>query len=76
MATPAPLGTTTVTSSELNHHTADVLARVESGEALAITRHGVVVALLSPARPHPLAAMVRAGTVEPADQMFFPSQPR
>ncbi|GAB2930428.1 hypothetical protein GCM10027047_28710 [Rhodococcus aerolatus] len=76
MTTHPPLGTTPVSAGDLNRSTAQVLDRVEAGEQLAITRHGIVVALLRPARPHPLAALVRAGLVEPAVQLSFPSQPR
>ena len=75
MATHPPLGVTEIASGDLNHHTAEVLTRVEAGETLTITRHGVVIAVLSPARAHPLAAMVRAGLVEPAVQQYFQTEP-
>lgn len=76
MTTHPPLGVTEIPSAELNHRTAEVLTRVEAGETLAVTRHGVVVAVLTPARAHPLAAMVRAGLVEPGTQQYFPAELR
>jgi prevent-host-death family protein len=46
---------------ELNQHTAEVLARVEMGERLEITRNGVRVAVLEPAEPDPLGVLIEAG---------------
>jgi prevent-host-death family protein len=51
---------------ELNHDTAGVLASVERGEALEITRNGVPIARLAPVSPHPLAALIERGEVRPA----------
>ncbi|MHB1534875.1 MAG: type II toxin-antitoxin system Phd/YefM family antitoxin [Acidimicrobiales bacterium] len=51
---------------ELNQHTADVLARVEMGERVEITRNGKRVAILEPARPDPLASLIDSGEFRPA----------
>ncbi len=51
---------------ELNQHTADVLARVERGERIEITRNGVSVAIIEPAQPNPLSALIEAGDLRPA----------
>ncbi len=51
---------------ELNQNTSAVLARVEAGERLDVTRNGVVVARLEPVTPHPLAALIAAGLARPA----------
>lgn len=57
---------TAVPIRELNQNTSAVVARVEAGERLDVTRNGVVVARLEPVAPHPLAAMIAAGLVRPA----------
>jgi prevent-host-death family protein len=46
---------------ELNQHTAEVLARVELGERLEITRAGVRIAVLEPAEPNPLGVLIESG---------------
>ena len=46
---------------ELNQHTADVLARVEMGERVEITRNGVRVAIIEPAQPDPLGKLIESG---------------
>lgn len=51
---------------ELNQRTADVLARVESGERVEITRHGVRVAIIEPAQPDPLGGLIESGELRPA----------
>jgi prevent-host-death family protein len=51
---------------ELNQRTADVLARVESGERVAITRNGVRVAIIEPAQPDPLGGLIESGDLRPA----------
>ncbi|PZS02234.1 MAG: prevent-host-death family protein [Pseudonocardiales bacterium] len=51
---------------ELNQHTADVLARVEMGERVAITRNGRRVAIIEPAQPDPLDGLVESGELRPA----------
>lgn len=51
---------------ELNQHTADVLARVERGERVEITRNGVRIAILEPAHPNPLSELIASGEVRPA----------
>jgi prevent-host-death family protein len=51
---------------ELNQHTAQVLARVERGERVEITRCGIPVAIIEPARPDPLGALVESGELTPA----------
>jgi len=40
----------TTTMRELKHHTAEVVARVEAGEVIELTRRGRPVARLSPVR--------------------------
>ncbi len=57
---------TAVPIRKLNQDTSAVLARVEAGESLEVTRNGVVVARLEPVTHHPLAALVSAGVVRPA----------
>ena len=39
-----------VPARELNQHTADVLARVERGERVEITRNGKLIAVIEPAK--------------------------
>jgi prevent-host-death family protein len=51
---------------ELNQRTADVLARVESGERVAVTRNGVRVAIIEPAQPNPLGELLESGEFRPA----------
>ncbi len=51
---------------ELNRHTADVLARVEQDETIAITRNGRPVAVIAPAEPHPLAALIESAELRTA----------
>ncbi len=51
---------------ELNQHTADVLARVEMGERVAITRNGTRVAIIEPAEPDPLNVLIESGELRPA----------
>ncbi|MHB1488435.1 MAG: type II toxin-antitoxin system Phd/YefM family antitoxin [Acidimicrobiales bacterium] len=51
---------------ELNQHTADVLARVEMGERVAITRNGTRVAIIEPAQPDPLGGLIESGELRPA----------
>jgi prevent-host-death family protein len=51
---------------ELNQHTADVIARVEAGERIEITRNGTKVAVISPSSPHPLSALIESGELRPA----------
>ena len=51
---------------ELNQHTADVLARVEAGERVEVTRNGVPVAIIEPAQPNPLGALIESGELHPA----------
>jgi prevent-host-death family protein len=51
---------------ELNQHTADVLARVEMGERVEITRNGIRVAIIEPAQPDPLSALIDLGELRPA----------
>ncbi len=50
---------------ELNQHTADVLARVERGERVAITRTGRRVAIIEPAAPDPRSALIESGDLRP-----------
>jgi len=62
---------------ELNQHTADVLARVQMGERVAITRNGVRVAVLEPVRPHSLSRLIESGELRPAHDrlpLFPPSE--
>lgn len=51
---------------ELNQHTADVLARVERGERVEVTRNGVRVAIIEPAQPNPLRELIESGELRPA----------
>ncbi|HWG74056.1 MAG TPA: type II toxin-antitoxin system prevent-host-death family antitoxin [Acidimicrobiales bacterium] len=51
---------------ELNQHTADVLARVEMGERVEITRNGTPVAIIEPAQPDPLSGLIESGELRPA----------
>jgi len=51
---------------ELNQHTAEVMARVEMGERVEITRNGTRVAIIEPARPHPLGPLLESGELIPA----------
>lgn len=51
---------------KLNQHTADVLARVEMGERVEITRNGVRIAIIEPAQPNPLSELIETGEFCPA----------
>lgn len=51
---------------ELNQHTADVLARVEMGERVEVTRNGVRVAIIEPAQPNPLSELIESGDLRAA----------
>lgn len=51
---------------ELNQHTADVIARVELGERVEVTRNGTRVAIIEPASPHPLGFLLESGELRPA----------
>lgn len=51
---------------DLNQHTADVLARVEMGERVQITRNGTPVAIIEPVRPHPLSGLIESAELRPA----------
>jgi prevent-host-death family protein len=60
------MGMRQVPIRELNQHTAEVLARVELGERVEITRNGVLVAILEPAQPSPLRDLIESGALRPA----------
>ena len=51
---------------ELNQRTAEVIARVESGERVEVTRNGSRVAIIVPADPSPLGALLESGELRPA----------
>ena len=51
---------------ELNQHTAEVMARVEMGERVEITRNGTPVAIIKPAQPYPLGPLLESGNSIPA----------
>jgi len=51
---------------ELNQRTAEVIARVESGERVEVTRNGCRVAIIEPAEPSPLGALLESGELRPA----------
>jgi prevent-host-death family protein len=50
----------------LNQETSKVLARVKSGEEIAVTERGEVIARITPASPGPLDPLISAGRVRPA----------
>jgi prevent-host-death family protein len=50
---------------ELNQDTAEVLARVERGETVEITRRGRPIARLVPIGPDTMADLVASGVVTP-----------
>jgi prevent-host-death family protein len=51
---------------ELNQHTAEVLARVQLGERVQITRNGTPIAIIEPAEPDPLGGLIESGELRPA----------
>ncbi len=51
---------------ELNQHTADVLARVEMGERVEITRNGTPVAIIEPVQPNAARRLIESGELRPA----------
>jgi prevent-host-death family protein len=51
---------------ELNQRTAEVLARVELGERLEVTRNGAPIAIIEPAQPNPLSELIESGELQPA----------
>jgi prevent-host-death family protein len=55
-----------VSVRELSRHTADVLAFVERGERIEITRNGTRVAVFEPAVRDPLRGLMDTGQVRPA----------
>ena len=63
---------------ELNHDTAGVLARVERGETVEITRHGSVIGRIVPAVLGELDDWIAQGRVVPATvtrPIPMPTQP-
>ena len=60
------VGMRQVPMRELNQHTAEVMARVEMGERVEITRNGTRVAIIEPAQPHPLGLLIESGDLSPA----------
>lgn len=59
-----------VTVRDLRNHGGDVLARVQAGETLTVTSHGVEVAELRPITPRPLTTaeiIARKGRLAPID---------
>jgi prevent-host-death family protein len=56
----------TVPVRALNQDTAGVLARVESGETIEITRHGVVIGRIVPAVSAEMDDLIAAGKLTPA----------
>jgi prevent-host-death family protein len=50
----------------LNQETSKVLARVKSGEEIALTERGKVIARIVPATAGPLDALISSGRVQPA----------
>ena len=50
----------------LNQHTAKVIARVEMGERVEITKNGTTVGIIEPAHPSVLAALKESGELQPA----------
>lgn len=52
---------------ELNEPMAAVLACVQRGERVAITRNGRRIAILEPADPSPLGTMIESGEFRPAE---------
>jgi prevent-host-death family protein len=56
----------TVPVRALNHDTAGVLARVEGGETIEITRHGKVIGRIVPAVSGELDDLIAAGKLTPA----------
>ena len=74
--THPPLGCATISAGDLNRATSAVLDRVDRGESVAVTRHGIVVAVLGPVVPHPLAGLVAAGLLTPAERVhYFATEP-
>jgi len=57
---------TTIPIRTLNQDTAGVLARVENGESVGITRHGRLVARIVPVQGNELEDLVAEGLVVPA----------
>ena len=55
-----------VSVRELNRHTADVVAGVETGGRVEITRHGTPVAIMEPVQQDPLRRLVKSGDWRPA----------
>ncbi len=55
---------------ELNQRTAEVIARVEMGERVEITRNGTTVGIIEPTRLSPLAALLEAGELRPARSLL------
>lgn len=51
---------------ELNQHTAEVIARVQLGERVEITRNGTRVAVIEPAVPDRLGGLIESGELRPA----------
>jgi prevent-host-death family protein len=51
---------------ELDQHSADVLALVERGERVEITRNGTSVAIIEPAQPNPLSGLIESAELRPA----------
>jgi antitoxin (DNA-binding transcriptional repressor) of toxin-antitoxin stability system len=55
---------------ELNQRTAEVIARVEMGERVEITRNGTTVGIIEPTHLSPLAALLETGELRPARSLL------
>ncbi|WP_448061642.1 type II toxin-antitoxin system Phd/YefM family antitoxin [Cellulomonas hominis] len=63
----------TTTVRRLSHDTAGVLAHVEHGQTVEVTKNGRVVAHIVPVEPDPLAELVAQGLVSlPAPGTTWP----
>ena len=53
----------TIPHRELRNHSSEILARVSSGESIAVTNHGRLAAIITPPTDSPLEQARRAGRV-------------
>ncbi|MDO5094583.1 MAG: type II toxin-antitoxin system prevent-host-death family antitoxin [Propionibacteriaceae bacterium] len=56
----------TITHRELRNNSAEVLRRVEAGETLRVTNHGMLTAVIGPAGRTTLDALISEGQARPA----------
>ncbi|MDO4258081.1 MAG: type II toxin-antitoxin system prevent-host-death family antitoxin [Actinomycetaceae bacterium] len=61
----------TIAHSDLIHHPAEILTRVQTGESFEITDQGKTIAVLQPPKPSRLEQLRQSGRVREAQPLDF-----